>query len=150
MRAPNWSARQSGTSPISRRASALSISWPRPACESTADSRGRGAKANANSNASAPQTQTQTQTQTRLCLCLSLCVRLRLSLCGGLGEAHRAGDAGAAEPAVTARVLRQVLLMVVLGVVEGRLARDLRRDAPEPRRAERPLVRLARGFGPGA
>ena len=43
--------------------------------------------------------------------------------------ADRAGDAGAAEPAVAVRVLGQVLLVVVLGVVErpglGDLGRDL-------------------------
>ena len=35
------------------------------------------------------------------------------------GHADRAGHAGAAEPAVAVRVLRQVLLVVGLGVVEG-------------------------------
>ena len=38
----------------------------------------------------------------------------------GLGDADRAAHAGAAEAAVAAGVLRQVLLVVVLGVVEGR------------------------------
>src|SRR5690349_10268897 len=43
-------------------------------------------------------------------------------------DAHRAGDAGASEPAVPVRVLGQVLLVVVLGVVERAGGCDLGRD----------------------
>ena len=43
-------------------------------------------------------------------------------------EPDRAGDAGAAEAAVAARVLREVLLVVVLGVVKRRRVSDLGRD----------------------
>ncbi len=50
----------------------------------------------------------------------------RLAARGAAGRAHRAGHAGPAEPAVAVRVLREVLLVVVLGVVE------LRRVARSP------------------
>src|SRR5438270_7141343 len=68
---------------------------------------------------------------------------------GGAGT-HRARDAGATESAVAARVLGQVLLVVVLGVVErpgvGDLGRDLAQAALVQRRPVA-LARAARGFG---
>ena len=45
-----------------------------------------------------------------------------------VSQAYRAAHAGAAEAAVAARVLRQVLLVVVLGIVERVRLGDLRRD----------------------
>src|SRR5689334_478108 len=63
-------------------------------------------------------------------------------------DTDRAAHAGAAEAAVTARVLRQVLLVVVLGEVELRRRPDLRGDLAVARRGE-PLLehvpRLLRG-----
>src|SRR5882724_11592022 len=59
-------------------------------------------------------------------------------------DAGRAGHAGSTEAAVSAWVLRQVLLVVVLRVVEGRLRGDLGRDRAVTGLAERGLERLAR------
>src|SRR5205823_9397079 len=64
-----------------------------------------------------------------------------------LAEPHRAGDAGAAQAAVAVRVLRQVLLVVVLGVVERAGRRDLGADRAVARVREDGLVRLARRLG---
>ena len=58
-------------------------------------------------------------------------------------QPDRAGDAGAAETAVAARVLREVLLVVVLGVVERRRVGDLRRDLAVPVGRELALEHLA-------
>src|SRR5664279_3941596 len=52
----------------------------------------------------------------------------RPELSSGRLEPDRAGDAGAAEPAVAVRHLREVLLVVVLGVVERPRRGDLGRD----------------------
>src|SRR5215468_9589813 len=68
----------------------------------------------------------------------------------GAGRGHetdRAADARPAESAVPARVLREVLLVVVLGVVELGGRQDLRGDRAEPARGERVLVRGARRLG---
>src|SRR5215210_3393434 len=73
-----------------------------------------------------------------------------LSLLSASAEPDRAGDAGAAEPAVAVRVLREVLLVVRLRVVERPGGRDLRRDLAEPGGVERRLVALARGLHGGA
>ena len=59
----------------------------------------------------------------------------RSCLCGlGSGDFHAdadgTGEAGAAEPAVAVRHLRQVLLVIVLGEVELRRVDDLGRDRP--------------------
>src|SRR5439155_15394810 len=55
--------------------------------------------------------------------------RLRRGLLGGLGEqAHRAGDAGAAQAAVAVGVLGEVLLVAVLGVEQGAGGGDLGGD----------------------
>src|SRR5262245_23892039 len=61
----------------------------------------------------------------------------------GDGAAH----AGAAEPAVAARVLVQVLLVVVLREVEGRRLADLGGDRAEAGLAERARVGVARRLG---
>jgi len=53
---------------------------------------------------------------------------------------------GAADPAVSAGVLREILLVVVLGVVEGRLGDDLGVIRPWAGLGERALVLLARRF----
>src|SRR5438105_13793917 len=70
----------------------------------------------------------------------SSCANLATKACG-------AGHAGAAQAAVPARILGQVLLVVVLGVIERRLGGDLRRDLPVPRLRQRLLILLARRFG---
>src|SRR5690606_33990340 len=69
---------------------------------------------------------------------------------GGDAGSHRAGDAGPAEAAIAAGVLRQVLLVVVLGEVEGRAVDDLGRDRPEALRGERLAVGRLRRLGGGA
>src|SRR5687767_2024804 len=56
----------------------------------------------------------------------------------------RARNAGAAEAAVAARILRQVLLVIVLGVVELRRRADLRRDETKAFRFQRLLIALLR------
>src|SRR5216683_1974108 len=58
-------------------------------------------------------------------------------------ESGRAGHAGAADPAVAARILRQVLLVVVLGVIERRLVGDLGGDLAVAGFRERALVLFA-------
>src|SRR4051794_30116980 len=50
---------------------------------------------------------------------------------GGDARADGAGDAGAAQPAIAARVPGEVLLVVVLGEVELAGRDDLRRDRPD-------------------
>jgi hypothetical protein len=61
------------------------------------------------------------------------------------GGADRAGHAGAADAAIAAGVLGEVLLVVVLGVVEGRRFADLGRDgAVAGGAASRRLVGVAR------
>src|SRR3989442_13068468 len=63
------------------------------------------------------------------------------------GHARRTRDAGPAQAAVPARVLRQVLLVVVLRVIEGRLLRDLGGNRAESLLSQGGLERLARLFG---
>src|SRR5206468_3094637 len=65
---------------------------------------------------------------------------------GGDGRAGRAGDAGAAEPAITERVLRQILLVIILGEVEGRGVPYLGGDLAVTGRAQLLLKAVARGF----
>src|SRR5687768_9387577 len=62
------------------------------------------------------------------------------------GQPGRAGHARAAVTAVAPRILREVLLVIVLGVVELRRVEDLGRDLLEARLRELFLVRVARGF----
>ena len=69
-------------------------------------------------------------------------VQARKSATSG-GKADRAGHAGAADAAVAAGVLRQVLLVIVLGVVERRRVDDLGGD-----RAEAGLASAAPGRRP--
>src|SRR5258707_8458870 len=67
---------------------------------------------------------------------------------GGLDEARRAGDTGAADAAVAPRVLGEVLLVIVLGVVELERLTDLGRDRSVARLREDRLVgRLGRQGG---
>src|SRR5437762_11499856 len=70
----------------------------------------------------------------------SSCANLATKACG-------AGHAGATEAAIPAGILRQILLVVVLGVIEWRLGGDLRRNLPVPRLRQRLLILLARCFG---
>ena len=58
-------------------------------------------------------------------------------------------DAGAAQPAVAAGVLRQVLLVVVLGVVEGGRRGDLGGDRPVAVPSQLGLEARAAGLGGG-
>ena len=69
-------------------------------------------------------------------------LRRRLS-----SDADRARDAGAIHAAVAVGVLRQILLVIVLGVVELGSRRDLRSDQPISRVGENPLIGVARRFG---
>src|SRR5207248_3153609 len=64
-------------------------------------------------------------------------------------ETGGAADAGSLEATVAARVLRQVLLVVVLGVIEGRFGCDLGRDAALSRLRQLRLAHLARSFRRG-
>src|SRR5580693_56367 len=73
----------------------------------------------------------------------------RVSLSGSNRSRRRAGDAGAAEAAIAVRVLRQVLLMIPLGKVEGRSIADLGGDLAQPCRYELTLIGLPRGLGSG-
>src|ERR1700722_14067923 len=50
------------------------------------------------------------------------------ALFGRDARPDRAGDAGAAEPAIAERVLRQILLVVILGEIELRRLADLGGD----------------------
>src|SRR5438067_12837607 len=63
------------------------------------------------------------------------------------GSTDRAGDAGAAEAAIAERVLRQILLVVILGEIELRRVADFGGDGAEAGGAELLLKALARGFG---
>src|SRR5688572_2098978 len=69
------------------------------------------------------------------------------TLPGGGGETGRAGDAGATVAAVSHRILRQVLLMITLGVVELRGVEDLGGDAAVPGGAQHALVGVAGRLG---
>src|SRR5271167_4089502 len=62
---------------------------------------------------------------------------------------HRAGDASAAEAAIAIGVLRQVLLVIPLGKVEGRSIADLGGDLAQSRRTEPTLIGLPRRLGGG-
>src|SRR5262249_24585395 len=71
----------------------------------------------------------------------------------GLGAylgADGATDPGAAEPAITKRVFRQILLVIVLGKVELGSVADLGRDRAVARRAQPLLEALLRGLGGAA
>src|SRR5262249_49971492 len=61
------------------------------------------------------------------------------------GDPPLARDAGARGPAVAARILGEVLLVIALGVVERRGWSDLRGDHAVPGTLERRLVRFAGG-----
>src|SRR5690606_19588732 len=63
------------------------------------------------------------------------------------GDADGAGHAGATEPAVPARVLGEVLLVVVLRVIERRQRPDLGRDLAEAGVEQPALEGLARPLG---
>ena len=68
------------------------------------------------------------------------------SVGGDLGR-DRAGDAGAGEPAIAARVLGEVLLVIVLGKIKRRRVGDLGRDRAVAGAVEPRLKGLARRFG---
>src|SRR5689334_22348783 len=62
-------------------------------------------------------------------------------------DADRAAHAGAAEPAVAVRVLAQVLLVIVLGVVEHRRRQDLGGDRRVAGAGEAVLIGRLRRLG---
>src|SRR2546426_12042212 len=62
-------------------------------------------------------------------------------------HAEGTGDAGTAEPAVASRILGEVLLVIILGVVERRRVGNLGGDAPEARVVQAILERLPRCLG---
>src|SRR3990172_10455453 len=64
-----------------------------------------------------------------------------------LGQAGGAAHTGTAHAAVAPGVLRQVLLMIVLGVIEFQGLPDLGRDGAEAGRLEHLLVGEAGGLG---
>src|SRR5574337_320288 len=77
--------------------------------------------------------------------------RLRSNRCGAifirLRHADRTAHARAAQAAIAPRVLGEILLVILLGVVElGRQA-NLRGDRAVPGSAQALLVALPRGFG---
>src|SRR5687767_8067122 len=65
----------------------------------------------------------------------------------GRGRCRRVIHAAAREPAVATGILREVLLVVFLGVVEVWRVLDLRGDRAAMRLRERRLVRAPAGFG---
>src|SRR5262245_66417294 len=65
----------------------------------------------------------------------SACHVVKLS-CGRDSGTDRAAHAGAAEPAIAARVLRQILLMIVLGEIQRRRIEDLGGDGITPASSE--------------
>ena len=62
-------------------------------------------------------------------------------------DTDRAAHAGAAETAVAVGILRQVLLVIILGVIELRRGHDLGGDGAKPGGRQLLLERIARGFG---
>src|SRR5690606_5061941 len=76
------------------------------------------------------------------------CSKATLGLVASAGfQSDRATDARATETAIAVRVLPQVLLVVLLGVVEWRRFREFCRDLAVPRRAQHLLVATAGGLG---
>src|SRR3989442_299145 len=71
------------------------------------------------------------------------------ALLGGAGgtEADRAGQPGAAEPAVPEGILREVLLVIVLSEVELRGVQDLGGDAAVAGAVQHALVGVTRRLG---
>src|SRR5205823_14575603 len=63
------------------------------------------------------------------------------------GDSHGAAEPGAADPAVAAGILGQVLLMVGLGVVEGAGGGDLGGDGPVAAGGEHRLEGVPGGLG---
>src|SRR5581483_3847399 len=61
--------------------------------------------------------------------------------------ADLAGNAGAAEPAIAARIFREILLVVVIGEIELRCREDFRRDCAVAFRFQCGLILLLRFFG---
>src|SRR6476620_11520118 len=68
-------------------------------------------------------------------------------LSGSDRRGHRAGDAGAAEAAISVGVLRQVLLVIPFGKVEGRSIADLGSNLAQSGRTELTLIGLPRCLG---
>ena len=61
------------------------------------------------------------------------------------GQSDRTGHPGAAEAAIAARILGEILLMVILGEIERPRRDDLRRDRPVAARFQRLRVSLLGG-----
>src|SRR5581483_9936726 len=62
---------------------------------------------------------------------------------GSRADSDRTGHARSAEPAITVRVLREVLLVVLLGVVELRRGRELGGDRTVTGGGQLRLIRIA-------
>src|SRR4029450_8232588 len=75
--------------------------------------------------------------------------RRRWSLGDGT-ETGRTRHAGAAETTVAVRVLREILLVVILGVIELRSRGDFRGNRPVAGLRQRALILVARAFCRGA
>jgi hypothetical protein len=60
------------------------------------------------------------------------------SLCRGRAQPDRATHAGAAEAAIAERILGEVLLVVILGVIERRRVEDLAHPSPGGSQRVRP------------
>src|SRR5579872_5093828 len=81
----------------------------------------------------------------------SVLVESAIRRLGSIGRADlgadRAGDAGAAQPAIAERVLGQILLVIVLGKIKRRRLADLGGDRAVAGAGEPRLVALARRLG---
>ena len=62
-------------------------------------------------------------------------------------QTNRTADTGAAVAAVSSRILRQVLLVIILGIVERRRVGNLGRDPTVARGSQPILISRARRFG---
>src|SRR5580704_19520129 len=71
------------------------------------------------------------------------------NLSGSDHRGYRTGDAGATEAAIAIGVLRQILLVVPFGKIEGRSITDLGGDLAQSCRCELGLIGLPRRLGGG-
>src|SRR5207248_8001673 len=92
-----------------------------------------------------PQRKTHTDTERENSLC-DRCERCARLSSRGRSEADRAAHTGSTEPAVAVRILLEILLVVILGVVELRRGQDLRGDRAMAGCLQPLLVRIARAF----
>src|SRR5580698_10448616 len=76
--------------------------------------------------------------------------RSLFALLGGDAGTDLAAHAGATEAAIAVRILRQILLMIILGEIERRRIADFRSDRPHSFGRKRLGIAFARRFGSGA